>query len=83
LNAALEVVGVSVNDVQDVIDSGAAHADFEADRRDQQTLMVQGSPTIILNEGRQKLFGNVGYDVIEANVLELLRSPAVGAASWC
>jgi len=83
LKAALEVVGVSVNDVQEVIDSGAAHADLEADRRDQQTLMVQGSPTIILNEGRQKLYGNVGYDVIEANILELLRSPVAGVASWC
>ena len=83
LKAALEVVGVSVNDVQEVIDSGAAYADLEADRRDQQTLMVQGSPTIILNEGRQKLYGNVGYDVIEANILELLRSPVAGAASWC
>jgi predicted DsbA family dithiol-disulfide isomerase len=83
LKAALEVSGVSVNDVQEAIDSGAAHADLEADRRDQQILMVQGSPTFILNEGRQKLYGNVGYGVIEANIKELLRSPAAGAASWC
>lgn len=83
LKAALEVSGVSVNDVQEAIDSGAAHADLEADRRDQQILMVQGSPTLILNEGRQKLYGNVGYGVIEANIKELLRSPAAGAASWC
>jgi predicted DsbA family dithiol-disulfide isomerase len=66
-----------------VIDSGVAHADLEADHRDQQTLMVQGSPTYILNEGRQKLYGNVGYGVIEANIKELLHSPLAGAASWC
>lgn len=83
LTAAVEAAGVSSNDVQDVIDSGEAHADLEADRRDQQVLMVQGSPTIILNEGRQKLYGNVGYGVIEANIKELLRSPVAGAASWC
>ncbi|RLA12831.1 MAG: dithiol-disulfide isomerase, partial [Gammaproteobacteria bacterium] len=83
LEATLEVVGVSVSDVQEVIDSGVAHADLEADHRDQQILMVQGSPTLILNEGRQKLYGNVGYGVIEANIKELLRSPAAGAASWC
>jgi len=76
-------IGISVNDVQEVIDSGVAHADLEADHRDQQQLMVQGSPTFILNEGRQKLYGNVGYGVIEANIKELLRSPAAGAASWC
>ena len=83
LKASLEVVGVSVNDVQEVIDSGAAHADLESDHRDQQILMVQGSPTFVLNEGRQKLYGNVGYGVIEANIKELLRSPDAGAASWC
>jgi len=83
LNACLEAVGVPVNDVQEAIDSGAAHADLEADHRDQQTLMVQGSPTFVLNEGRQKLYGNVGYGVIEANIKELLHSPVSGAASWC
>lgn len=83
LKAGLEVVGVPVNDVQEAIDSGAAHADLEADHRDQHLLMVQGSPTFVLNEGRQKLYGNVGYGVIEANIKELLRSPVAGAASWC
>lgn len=79
----IEIAGVSANDVKGVIDSGVAYADLEADRRDQQLLMVQGSPTFILNEGRQKLYGNVGYGVIEANIKELLRSPSAGSASWC
>ncbi len=83
LEGALEGAGVSVDDVKEAIDSGMAHADLEADHRDQQALMVQGSPTFILNEGRQKLYGNVGYGVIEANIKELLRSPVAGAASWC
>ena len=83
LKATLDLVEVSADEVQEVIDSGVAHADLEADHRDQQILMVQGSPTFILNEGRQKLYGNVGYGVIEANIKELLRSPAAGAASWC
>ena len=83
LKAVLVDVGVSVSEVQDAIDSGVAHADLEADRRDQQLLLVQGSPTLILNDGRQKLYGNVGYGVIEANIKELLRSPVSGAASWC
>jgi len=83
LKAVLVAVGVSANEVTKAIDSGVAHADLEADRRDQQILMVQGSPTFILNEGRQKLYGNVGYGVIEANIRELLRSPMAGAASWC
>ncbi|EDZ68019.1 hypothetical protein NOC27_1346 [Nitrosococcus oceani AFC27] len=83
LSDTLKAVGVSVAEVKRVIDSGMAHAELEADRRNQQMLMVQGSPTYILNEGRQKLYGNVGYGVIEANIKELLRSSVAGAASWC
>jgi predicted DsbA family dithiol-disulfide isomerase len=83
LRPVLESTGVSSDAVRDVIDAGLAHADLEADRRDQEGLMVQGSPTFILNEGRQKLYGNVGYNVLEANIKELLRTPAAGSASWC
>ena len=43
---------------------------------------VMGSPTLVFNEGRQMIYGNVGYRVIEANVLELLNKPKA-AASWC
>ncbi len=43
---------------------------------------IYGSPTFLLNEGRQKLYGNVGYRVIEANVQELLRDNRE-MASWC
>jgi len=83
LKGVLEVVGVSVDEIREAIDSGVTYADLEADHRDQQLLMVQGSPTFILDEGRQKLYGNVGYGVIEAKIMELLRSPVAGAASWC
>ena len=44
---------------------------------------VAGSPTFLMNEGRQKLFGNVGYRLLEANVQELLRRPLQEEASWC
>jgi predicted DsbA family dithiol-disulfide isomerase len=45
---------------------------------------VQGSPTYVFNDGRQLLYGNVGYRIIEANVRELLSAPpAEGAPSWC
>ena len=44
---------------------------------------IKGSPTFVMNEGRQRLFGNVGYRLIEANVLELLRNPPTDQASWC
>jgi predicted DsbA family dithiol-disulfide isomerase len=44
---------------------------------------IAGSPTFLMNDGRQKLFGNVGYRLLEANVQELLRQPKEDEASWC
>lgn len=76
-------LGLPLAEVWNVIESGEAHAalhlDFEAGDR----YHVPGSPTLVLNEGRQQLYGNVGYRVIEANVHELLRDPRSGEASWC
>ena len=45
-------------------------------------LGVRASPTLDFNEGRQRLTGNVGYRILEANIQELLRTPA-GQQSWC
>jgi predicted DsbA family dithiol-disulfide isomerase len=66
---------------QRVLD-GTAMADLARDQelRDQHT--IAGSPTYLLNNGRQKLFGNVGYRVLEANVRELLEHPG-DQVSWC
>jgi predicted DsbA family dithiol-disulfide isomerase len=83
LESCLESAGVSSAAVREKLDSGQPHAALETDNADRQTLMVQGSPTFILNEGRQKLYGNVGYRVMEANINELLEEPNAGAASWC
>lgn len=44
---------------------------------------IEGSPTYVINEGRQKLFGNVSYGVIAANVNEMLASQGADAASLC
>lgn len=83
LEQILEEVGVSVDEVNKLICSGQAHALLEADMREGDLQNIAGSPTYVLNDGRQKLYGNVGYGVIEANIKELLRSPHMGAASWC
>jgi predicted DsbA family dithiol-disulfide isomerase len=66
-----------------LIDDGRAHAALAADYKEAETLGVKGSPTMSLNEGRQKLSGNVGYRIVEANIQELLREPNLDLASWC
>lgn len=62
--------------------NGTAMAELSADLRDAATQHVHGSPTWVLNEGRQVLFGNVGYRILHANIEELLRREIDGA-SWC
>lgn len=64
------------------VESGAAHADLAADFELQKQHTVDMSPTLLFNEGRQRLNGNVGYRVIEANVRELVERAAHGQ-SWC
>ena len=44
---------------------------------------IEGSPSVVLNAGRQKLYGNVGLRIIEANIQELLRAADGDQASWC
>lgn len=63
--------------------SGEAAALLDADLKHAESLGVKGSPTFVMNEGRQVLFGNVGYKLIQANVEELFRDQPGDAASWC
>ena len=64
------------------LDSGEAMALLCKDIELQAKYKVEGSPTYVLNEGRQILYGNVGYKVIAANVEELVHGPG-DQASWC
>ncbi|KUJ85936.1 hypothetical protein AVO45_02885 [Ruegeria marisrubri] len=78
-----EELGIDHDAVRAAVASSEAVAALAADMGMAQQSNVTGSPTFIMNEGRQRLFGNVGYRLLEANVQELLRNPDEGAASWC
>ena len=69
--------------VERAIDDGSAFARLSTDYQIAEKTKIDGSPTFVLNEGRQKLFGNVGFRVIEANIKEVLRDPNQDQASWC
>ncbi|WP_207061544.1 DsbA family protein [Motiliproteus sp. SC1-56] len=64
------------------LDDGRAMAALMADYQQARQQNLQGSPCWIMNEGRQTLYGNVGYRVLNANVEELLKRPA-DEACWC
>lgn len=75
-------LSLPLTDIRRQIDSGAAYASLCADIDAKEKYLVEGSPTFLLNEGRQKLYGNIGYRIIEANMQELLADPGE-RASWC
>lgn len=85
LQAQIEIakkLKLPVNKIIDQIQTGAAFAELDQDLQIRDKYVVKGSPTLIFNEGRQSLYGNVGYSVIEANVHELLYR-GESQASWC
>ena len=78
-----EPLGVDLATIERHVHSGTAFAFLAADYQDADKMRIEGSPSFVLNEGRQKLYGNVGFHLIEANIHELLRSPGANEASWC
>ena len=79
----VEQIGVDYDAVESKIRTSEAVARLVVDADLSRASGVAVSPTLIMNDGRQKLHGNVGYRLIEANVQELLRRPGAGEASWC
>ena len=80
--AIAATTGLPLAEIRKQIDSGAAYAALCADFDAKEKHLVEGSPTFVLDEGRQKLYGNVGYRILEANIQELLTDPGE-RASWC
>ncbi len=76
-------LGLDYEAAQEKIRSSEAVAQLAVDYNQSQAHGVEGSLTFIMNNGRQKLFGNVGFRLLEANVQELLRNPSESKASWC
>ena len=77
-----ELIGLPAAEIEDAIATGAAHAALAEDLEFARTQSIAASPTLLFNEGRQRLTGNVGYRIIEANIRELLEGTP-GQLSWC
>jgi len=82
LLAVAESLALPVSEIEDTLRSGAAHAALVEDLDLARTQGIQASPTLLFNEGRQRLTGNVGYRIIDANIRELLETTP-GQLSWC
>lgn len=74
--------GLDRQALQSTIDSGQAIAALQADYEQAKNQSIKGSPSWVLNSGRQVLYGNVGYRLISANIDELVNRPQ-DETSWC
>jgi predicted DsbA family dithiol-disulfide isomerase len=82
LLALAQELGFNADELLGKLQDGSAIAAYSTDLRRSSELGVRGSPTWILNSGRQVLYGNVGYRILSANIEELLSHPTE-EASWC
>lgn len=74
--------GLDLAALHNALEDGRAQAALAADQQAAQKSRIAGSPTWVLNNGRQILYGNVGYRIIEVNLEAFLRGEP-GGASWC
>lgn len=77
-----EELGLDPDALRAPLDDGSAWAALHRDHAAAAADGVRGSPTLMLNDQRQMLYGNVGYKIIEANIQEVLRDGG-DRASWC
>ncbi len=74
--------GLDTGALNEALISGKAIAALLSDYASCEAQGIKGSPSWVMNDGRQILYGNLGYRILHANVEELLRHPEQ-EASWC
>ena len=73
---------IDLTPIKQEIYGGSALAALMRDYQAAKNYKIKGSPCFVMNEGRQILFGNVGYRVLCTNIEELLVN-SNNEASWC
>jgi predicted DsbA family dithiol-disulfide isomerase len=74
--------GLNQDKINTSIRDGSAMAALMHDYHKSKQQNIKGSPSYVIDRGRQTLYGNVGYRVLLANIEELLKNPT-DEASWC
>lgn len=82
LTQVAKELGFETSVLANKIKNGTAFAALSQDIQQARDANIRISPTYVFNEDRQRLTGNVGYRIIEANVKELLEQPDK-QHSWC
>ena len=83
LDKIAEGLALPLTRIHEQMNNGVAHGALHLDVEARDEYLVPGSPTLVFNNGRQRLYGNIGYRIIEVNLNELLSDEQHGEASWC
>lgn len=75
-------IGLQPHTIKTCIHNGSAMAALMGDYQKSKQLNLKGSPSFVMDGGRQILYGNVGYRVLLANV-EALLTKTENEPSWC
>jgi predicted DsbA family dithiol-disulfide isomerase len=67
--------GLDLVEIRASINDGSAIASLMSDYRRANSQQIKGSPSYVIDNGRQTLYGNVGYRVLHANIEEVLKQP--------
>ncbi len=78
----IEAAGLDANLIRETLNDGTAMAALMGDYQQAKAQHLKGSPSYIIDNGRQVLYGNVGYRILLANIEEQLKTPK-NEASWC
>ncbi len=73
---------LDIHNIKISLYNGSAMAKLMGDYQKSKSQNVKGSPSYVMDGGRQILYGNVGFRVLLANIEELLKKPC-DEASWC
>lgn len=75
LMSIAEQLSIPLPPLETLLTNGEAMAALASCTTDDKQKLIEGSPSFVFNDGRQKLYGNIGYQVIEANIRALLEKP--------
>lgn len=79
----LRTAGVETDAAEEAIRDGRAFAALAADLAAAEEQKIEGSPSFVLPDDRQKLYGDVGFRILDANVRERMRRPNPDEPAWC
>ena len=82
LFSLVEQAGLDSKRVNKALVDGSAMAGLMRNYQQAKALALKGSPSFIIDNGRQILYGNVGYRVLLANIEAQLNVPE-NDVSWC